>query len=161
MSYENILLEQVEDGIYLLTINRPRSFNALNSTTLDEIAAATRKMALKEDARVLLITGAGEKAFVAGADISEMQSKTALEAKAFSEKGLAMVRQLELLKIPVIAVVNGFCLGGGCELAMACDWIIASERAVFGQPEVNLASPPALEALSDCPALSVEPRRWR
>ncbi len=107
MSYENILLEEVEAGIQLLTINRPRSFNALNSATLGEIVTAIQEVADNSDARVLLITGAGEKAFVAGADISEMQSKTALEAKAFSEKGLAMVRQLELLKIPVIAVVNG------------------------------------------------------
>jgi len=87
---------------------------------------------------VLLVTGAGEKAFVAGADISQMQAFSALDAQRFSQKGIATMRSVEELGIPAIALVNGYALGGGCELAMACDWIIASERAVFGQPEVNL-----------------------
>lgn len=153
MEYEHILLEQVEPGIYRLTINRPRSFNALNSATLDEIYAACEALATTDEARVLLITGAGEKAFVAGADIPEMKDKTALEGQAFSQKGMRAFRRLETLPIPVIAVVNGYCLGGGCELAMSCDWIIASEKAQFGQPEVNLGVTPGFGASQRLPRL--------
>ncbi len=142
MSYENILLEAVEEGIYLLTVNRPKSFNALNSATLDEIHQAAREIENKTDARVLLLTGAGSKAFAAGADIAEMQSMSGIQGRDFSQRGMRAFRALELLPIPVIAVVNGYCLGGGCELAMACDWILASDRAIFGQPEVNLAVTP-------------------
>jgi enoyl-CoA hydratase len=142
VAYENILLEQVESGIYLLTINRPKAYNALNEATLREIGLAVDEVGAKNDARVLLITGAGDKAFVAGADIKEMASKNALEGRAFSVLGISTVRKLELLPFPVIAVVNGFALGGGCEISMACDWIIASESAVFGQPEVKLGVTP-------------------
>ncbi|MCG8426984.1 MAG: enoyl-CoA hydratase-related protein, partial [Chromatiales bacterium] len=153
MSYENVLLEKVEDGIYKLTVNRPRAFNALNSDTLDEIYAAGEEIANTPDARVLLVTGAGSKAFVAGADISEMQSKTGLEGRTFSQRGMRAFRRLETLQIPVIAVVNGFCLGGGCELAMSCDWIIASDKAVFGQPEVNLGVTPGFGGSQRLPRL--------
>ncbi|WP_428608928.1 enoyl-CoA hydratase-related protein [Sedimenticola sp.] len=153
MEFENILLEQVEAGIYKLTVNRPRSFNALNSATLDEIYAAGEQLANTPDARVLLITGAGEKAFVAGADISEMKDKTAIEGQVFSQKGIRAFRRLETLDIPVIAVVNGYCLGGGCELAMSCDWILASERAQFGQPEVNLGVTPGFGGSQRLPRL--------
>jgi len=153
MTYENILLEQVEDGIYKLTVNRPRSFNALNSATLDEIHAAGEEIANTPGARVLLVTGAGGKAFVAGADISEMQDKSGLEARTFSQRGMRAFRRLETLPIPVIAVVNGFCLGGGCELAMSCDWIIASDKAVFGQPEVNLGVTPGFGGSQRLPRL--------
>jgi enoyl-CoA hydratase len=153
MAYENILLEQVENGIYLLTVNRPRSFNALNSDTLDEIFAAGEVIAHTPDARVLLVTGAGSKAFVAGADIQEMQPKTAIDGRTFSQRGMRAFRRLETLPIPVIAVVNGFCLGGGCELAMSCDWIIASENAVFGQPEVNLGVTPGFGGSQRLPRL--------
>lgn len=142
MEFENILLEQVEDGIYKLTVNRPRSFNSLNSATLDEIHAAGEQLANTPDARVLLVTGAGDKAFVAGADIPEMKDKSGIEGQVFSQKGMRAFRRLETLDIPVIAVVNGYCLGGGNELAMSCDWIIASEKAQFGQPEVNLGVSP-------------------
>lgn len=142
MGYENILLEQSEPGIYLLTVNRPAALNALNARTLDEIAAAAAEVGADRGARVLLVTGAGDKSFVAGADIKEMQALTAMEAKEFSLKGLRAFRSLENLPIPTIAVVNGYCLGGGCELAMSCDWIVASERAVFGQPEVGLGVTP-------------------
>ncbi|MGH8752092.1 MAG: enoyl-CoA hydratase-related protein, partial [Burkholderiales bacterium] len=138
MTYQNILLETPEAGVHLLTVNRPKALNALNSATLDEIGDAVKKVGADENARVLLLTGAGDKAFVAGADISAMQNYTPLQAKGFSEKGLLIFRGLELLPIPVIALVNGYCLGGGCELALSCDFILASERAVFGQPEVNL-----------------------
>ncbi|GAB4261703.1 MAG: short-chain-enoyl-CoA hydratase [Deferrisomatales bacterium] len=142
MAYENVLLDQPEAGIYRLTINRPKALNALNSKTLDEIAAAVADVAADPGARALLITGAGDKAFVAGADITEMRDFTALEAKAFSLKGLRVFRAIETLPVPVIAVVNGYCLGGGCELAMSCDWIVASDKARFGQPEVSLGVTP-------------------
>ena len=142
MSYESILLETPEDGIYLLTINRPKVLNALNSATIAEIDDAIRQVRGDAQARALLITGAGDKAFVAGADISEMQGMSALEAKDFGQRGLNVFRSLENLPVPVIAVVNGYALGGGCELAMSCDWILAAENAAFGQPEVNLGVPP-------------------
>jgi enoyl-CoA hydratase len=142
MPYQNLLLEQAEPGIYLLTVNRPQALNALNAATLGELAQAVAQVAADTAARVLLVTGAGDKAFVAGADISEMQQLTAEQAQVFSEKGMQVMHALEALPVPVIALVQGYALGGGCELAMACDWIIASERAVFGQPEVNLGIPP-------------------
>ena len=142
MAYENIILEQMEPGIYRLTVNRPKALNALNSQTLEEMDAALDEVAADPGARVLLVTGAGEKAFVAGADISQMRSFSAVEAKTFSLKGLRVFRKLENLPVPTIAVVNGYCLGGGCELAMSCDWILAGERAVFGQPEVGLGVTP-------------------
>ena len=142
MVYQNILLEAVEAGIYRLTVNRPKALNALNQETLEEIGTAVAAVGDKADARVLLVTGAGDKAFVAGADISRMQAMSALQGKAFSELGLRTCRSLELLPLPTIAVVNGYALGGGTELAMSCDWIYASTRAVFGQPEVNLGVTP-------------------
>lgn len=142
MTYQNLLLEQPEPGIYLLTVNRPQALNALNARTLDELALAAAQVAADAAARVLLITGAGDKAFVAGADISEMVDFSADQAQAFSEKGTQVMHALEALPVPVIALVNGYALGGGCELALACDWIIGSDRAVFGQPEVNLGIPP-------------------
>ena len=142
MAFKNILLEQPEAGIHLLTVNRPKALNALNAATLDEIAAALARVAADDAARVLLVTGAGEKAFVAGADIAEMQDATIEQAREFSEKGSRVMHALEALPLPVIALVNGYALGGGCELALACDWILAADCAVFGQPEVNLGIPP-------------------
>lgn len=142
MEFTNILLETPETGIYCLTINRPAHYNALNAKTLEEIHTAASYLQTQADARVLLLTGSGQKAFAAGADIKEMQSKSAIEGQAFGRKGLQAFRSLELLPIPVIAVVHGFALGGGCELAMSCDWIIASEKAQFGQPEVALGVTP-------------------
>lgn len=138
MDYANILLDPVEPGIYRLIINRPKSLNALNGATLEEIYAAALQVGQNAEARVLLVTGAGEKAFVAGADIAEMQDLSPVEARLFSQKGIRAFRALETLPIPTIAVVNGYCLGGGCEVAMGCDWILASDKAIFGLPEVNL-----------------------
>jgi enoyl-CoA hydratase len=138
MPYAHILLEQPESGIYRLSVNRPKSLNALDSDTLEEIGTAMAEVAADSAARVLLVTGSGDKAFVAGADIAQMQGFGPAEAQAFSERGNRILRQLETLPLPAIALVNGYALGGGCELALACDWIIASERAAFGQPEVNL-----------------------
>ena len=138
MSYETVLLERPEPGIWLLTINRPKALNALSPQVLYEIAAAVAEVDADATTRALLVTGAGDKAFVAGADIAAMSSMTAIEGREFALKGHAALRALELSPFPVIALVNGFALGGGCELALACDWIVASEKAVFGQPEVNL-----------------------
>jgi enoyl-CoA hydratase len=142
MTFENILLEQVEPGIHLLTVNRPKALNALNAATLDELEQAFVQVAADASARVLLVTGAGEKAFVAGADIAAMQNLAAEQAQRFSEKGMRVMHAIEALPVPVIALVNGYALGGGCELALACDWILAADNAVFGQPEVNLGIPP-------------------
>ena len=142
MPYQNVILEQPESGLYLLTINRPRALNALNRATLEEIKHAVGEVAADSRARVLLITGSGDKAFVAGADISEMQGYSVLEATRFSELGMSVMHAIEALPVPVIALVNGYALGGGCELALACDWVLASDKAVFGQPEVKLGIPP-------------------
>jgi enoyl-CoA hydratase len=142
MDYVNILLEQVESGIYRLIVNRPKSLNALNAQTLDEIHAAVLQIGQDPEGRVLLVTGSGEKAFVAGADITEMQNLNPLQARTFSQKGIQAFRALETLPVPTIAVINGFCLGGGCELALSCDWMLASDRAIFGQSEINLGIMP-------------------
>lgn len=142
MAYQNILLEQPEPGIYRLTINRPKALNALNSATLAEIGAAVAEVGADPAARVLVVTGAGDRAFVAGADITEMKDRNAIEARAFSQQGIRVFRTIETLPVPAIAVVDGFCLGGGCELALSCDWILAGEKARFGQPEVSLGVTP-------------------
>jgi len=137
MSYENILFE-VKDNVGILTINRPKVLNALNPKTLDEIEDVIDKIYKENLARVLIITGSGDKAFVAGADISEFPKMNSLKAKLFAKKGQDIFFKIENLPIPVIACVNGYALGGGCELAMSCDFIYASEKAKFGQPEINL-----------------------
>ncbi len=142
MPYDTIVLEALEPGIQRLTINRPKALNALSPQVLEEVMAALCTVEADRDTRCLLVTGAGAKAFVAGADIAAMSAMSALEAREFALKGHACMRMLELMPIPVIALVNGFALGGGCELALACDWIVAAENAVFGQPEVNLGIAP-------------------
>ena len=138
--YQNIKLENKENGIWLMTINRPESLNALNSTLLNEMADAVRQLSeLKlEDAKALVITGAGEKSFVAGADIKEMTAMNEDQAMQFAKRGQSIFHEFNLLKVPVIAAVNGFALGGGLELALACDFIICSDNAKFGLPEVSL-----------------------
>lgn len=135
MAYENIKLE-TQGPISTLTIDRPKALNALNSKTLQEIESALQS--LGPDTRVLIVTGGGEKAFVAGADISEMASITAAQAREFAALGHRVFLTLESLPFPTIAAVNGFALGGGCELALACDLIYASEKAKIGLPEVSL-----------------------
>jgi enoyl-CoA hydratase len=143
MAYENLVFEHVDDGkIAVVTVNRPKALNALNAATLDELLEAAASVNASSAVRAMLITGGGDKAFVAGADIAAMHNMSALEAQAFSDKGQRTMQAIESIPVPVIALVNGYALGGGCELALACDWIIASERAVFGQPEVNLGVPP-------------------
>jgi enoyl-CoA hydratase len=137
MGYENLLVS-VSDRIATIIVNRPRSLNALNPATMRELSSALEEIAAGDDAGVVLLTGAGEKAFVAGADISEMRHFTAVQAMEFSLFGQGVLERIERLPQPVIGVINGFALGGGCELAMACDLLIAADTAKFGQPEVNL-----------------------
>lgn len=132
---------EAEGAVGLLTINRPKALNALNSGVLDELNAALDAVDL-DTVRCLILTGAGEKSFVAGADIGEMSTLTKAEGEAFGKKGNDVFRKLETFPIPVIAAVNGFALGGGCEISMSCDIRICSENAVFGQPEVGLGITP-------------------
>lgn len=141
-SYETVIPEEIEAGIYQLTLNRPKQLNALNAMMLDEIDAVVTELEARNDIRVLLVTGAGDKAFAAGADIAQMADKGMVEGQLFGRKGQRVFRKLETLPFPVIAVVNGYALGGGCELAMSCDWILASDKAQFGQPEVSLGVTP-------------------
>ena len=128
---------EVRDGIGVITLNRPKALNALNSELLNELAAVLSEL-LDVDIQALVLTGSGDRAFAAGADISEMSNFTAQEAEAFSAGGQAVFEMLETFPVPTIAAVKGFALGGGCELAMACDLVLASPTAVFGQPEVKL-----------------------
>ena len=124
------------DKVGVLTINRPQVLNALNPQTLDEIAE--HLASCRENIRCLVITGAGDRAFVAGADIAAMSKMSGVEARHFARRGQSVMRSLEELPIPVLAAVNGFALGGGMELAMSCDFIFAADSAKFGQPEINL-----------------------
>ena len=130
-----------ENFIGIITIERPEALNALNSQVLDELNSTFANIDL-ETTRVVLLTGSGTKSFVAGADISEMSTLTKVEGAKFSNKGNEVFRKIEIFPLPVIAVVNGFALGGGCELAMSCDFRVCSENAVFGQPEVGLGITP-------------------
>lgn len=133
-----INLENKENGVYLLTIDRPKVLNALSSEVLEALEQRIDELKTMSDLRVIVLTGAGEKAFVAGADISQMQNLSSEEAQAFARKGQSVFSKLEGLSVPIIAAVNGFALGGGFELALACDYIFASENAKFGLPEVTL-----------------------
>lgn len=137
MSYENIEYT-VENDIAVITFNRPKALNALNNALFDELDDALDRVGENTDIRVLIFTGAGDKAFVAGADIGELSRMNPLAGKFFSRKGQRIFSKIEDLPIPTIAAVNGYALGGGSEAAMACDFIYASENAVFGLPEINL-----------------------
>ncbi len=132
---------EVQDRVGIITISREKALNALNSQVLDELSEAFDGVDQNE-IRCLVLTGAGEKSFVAGADIGEMSSLTKAEGEAFGKKGNDLFRKIETFPIPVIAAVNGFALGGGCEISMSCDIRICSENAVFGQPEVGLGITP-------------------
>ena len=127
-----------DGAVAIVTINRPEALNAFNSDQLAALLARVREASADPAIRATIITGAGERAFIAGADIKEMQTKTPLEAKAFAELGHAVCLAIERAPQPTIAAVNGFALGGGCEIALACDIRLAAERAQFGQPEVGL-----------------------
>jgi enoyl-CoA hydratase len=137
MNYQNLLFE-IKNHTGLVTINRPDKLNALNNQTINEIEDVINSIKNNPEIFIVVITGSGEKAFVAGADIAELNKLDVISAKEFSEKGNRVFRSIETLDKPVIAAVNGFALGGGCELALACHIRIASENAKFGQPEVNL-----------------------
>lgn len=136
MKFEYLLFER-RGNIGILSINRPDALNALNSQVLEELDKAVDMITEDENIHILIITGEG-RAFVAGADIGEMKDMDMFEARRFADKGHKIFRKIELMEKPVIAAVNGFALGGGCELSMCCDIRIASEKAKFGQPEVGL-----------------------
>src|SRR5256885_7406057 len=138
MAYENILVER-DPAISTITVNRPKALNALNSHTLRELTLAVRECA---DSRVIILTGAGDRAFVAGADIAEMAPMGPWQAREFSELGHVLTALLEDIPSATIAAVNGYALGGGLELAVACDMIFASENARLGLPEVTLGVTP-------------------
>ena len=141
MDYQNILCA-VENGIATITINRPKALNALNLDTVTELKDAIEKIAVDKAVKVVVITGAGEKSFVAGADIKEMATKTPAEGHEWGQFGQNVFTEIENMPQPVIAAINGFCLGGGCELSCACDIRYAAENAKFGQPEVGLGITP-------------------
>ena len=140
MDYKNVLFEK-EGNVAIVKINRPKALNALNSETLNELEQVIQEISKDKELYAVILTGEG-KAFVAGADIAEMRDLNAKEGKNFGILGNRIFRNLEKLEIPVIAAVNGFALGGGCELAMACDIRIASTKAKFAQPEVGLGITP-------------------
>jgi enoyl-CoA hydratase len=151
MTYE-ILKTEVSEGIATVTLSRPQALNALNTRFFQEMDALLAELGARGDVKVLIITGEG-KAFAAGADIAEMAQKTQKEGQDFSRAGQKTFRSLELFAKPVLAAVNGFALGGGCELALACDIRIASAKAKFGQPEVNLGVIPGYAATQRLPRL--------
>ena len=152
MAYDNIIFD-VAEGIATITFNRPKALNALNGELLDEMAAALDKIEEDEDIRVLVLTGAGDKSFVAGADITQLATFNPLQAKMFARKGLQTIGRLQNLVIPVIAAVNGFALGGGSEMALASDFIYASENATFGLPEIKLGIIPGFGGTQRLPRL--------
>src|SRR3984885_2907449 len=137
MAYENILLEK-KNAIAYVKVNRPKVLNALNGATIEELRGAFHDIKSDDSIRVVILTGIGEKAFVAGADISELARQDAVSAKQYAQRGQSVLNLIENLGKPVIACMNGFALGGGCELALACTMRLASENAKLGQPEVKL-----------------------
>ncbi|MBQ0038674.1 MAG: short-chain-enoyl-CoA hydratase [Clostridiales bacterium] len=138
---KNVLLEK-KGNIAVATINRPKALNALNSEVLEDLNELVDVVNADEEIRVMILTGSGEKSFVAGADIGEMSTLTKAEGEAFGKKGNDVFRKLETMPIPTIAAINGFALGGGCELSMSCDIRICADTAVFGQPETGLGITP-------------------
>ncbi|MCS6915030.1 MAG: enoyl-CoA hydratase-related protein [Myxococcales bacterium] len=152
MSFETILL-QTDGPVLTLTINRPRQLNALNSQVLTELSQALREVDARPEVRAVILTGAGDRAFVAGADIAEMAGFSPSEALEFAGRGHRLMDQIAQLPQPVLAAVNGFALGGGTELALACDLIYASQKARFGQPEVTLGVMPGFGGTQRLPRL--------
>lgn len=152
MSYENILVE-VREPIAVLTLNRPKVLNALHAATFRELSDALEELIANPAVRAILLTGAGEKAFAAGADIQELAQVSAIEGNALALRGQHLFDRIENCGKPVIACVNGFALGGGCELALACTFRIASETAKFGQPEVKLGLIPGYGGSQRLPRL--------
>lgn len=153
-SYENLLYElDANSGILTLTINRPSKLNALNASTIDEIDAAMQRALDEPQVRGIIVTGSGEKAFVAGADIAELAALTPSQAARAAGRGQEAFSRIEESIKPVVAAVNGFALGGGCELAMACHMRVAADNARFGQPEVNLGLVPGYGGTQRLPQL--------
>lgn len=152
MTLNYLKIEVAREGVYLLTINKPASLNALDTAVLGELAAVVEDLRTNESVKVLVLTGEG-RAFVAGADISEMVSKNPIDGLEFGRLGASVFRAIEQLPFPVIAAVNGFALGGGCELAMACDIRLASAKAKFGQPETGLGIIPGFSGTQRLPRL--------
>jgi enoyl-CoA hydratase len=152
MEFKNLLIETV-DGITTLTINRPQVLNSLNSEVVQELECALYELDLDASVKAVVLTGAGEKAFVAGADIKEMSEISAFEAHGFAQRGQRLMLLMRKMRKPVIAAVNGFALGGGLELALACDFIYASEKAKFGFPEVGLGIIPGFGGTQNLPRL--------
>jgi enoyl-CoA hydratase len=152
MSFENLLIER-DNAVTIITLNRPKVLNALNAQTLDELAAAFDAVAADPDVHAVILTGAGEKAFVAGADINELAVQTPVGGRDHARRGQRLFDRIERLGKPVIAAVNGFALGGGCELAMACTLRLAADTARFGQPEINLGIIPGYAGSQRLPRL--------
>jgi enoyl-CoA hydratase len=152
MAYENIIFEK-EDNIGIIYFNRPKALNALNPDLMMEFGDCLEKVQQDEDVRALILTGAGDKAFVAGADIKVMSTYGPLECRQFGFMGQKVIHMLEEMALPVIAAVNGFALGGGNEIAMACDFIYAADTAKFGQPEINLGIVPGYGGTQRLPRL--------
>ncbi len=150
--YQNLIFEN-QEGIGVITVNRPQALNALNADTMAELDRLVDTIAKDPAVKAVIITGAGDKAFVAGADIAYMQPLSAAEGRGWGKAGQAVFNKIENLPQPVIAAVNGFALGGGCELAMACDIRIAADKAKFGQPEVSLGITPGFGGTQRLPRL--------
>ncbi len=152
MTYQTLIFE-IRDGIAWVTVNRPDKLNALNDLVMLELADAAERIATEPDIKGAILTGSGPKSFVAGADIGDLSRQGPFDGKARAQRGQAVLRRLETCGKPVIAAINGFALGGGCELAMACHIRIASENAKFGQPEVKLGIAPGYGGTQRLPRL--------
>src|SRR6516162_7193594 len=152
MNFENIILEK-KNAIAYITVNRPKVLNALNMATMEELRAAFHDIKGDAEIRVVIFTGSGEKAFIAGADIGELAKQDAVTGKEYTHRGQNVLNLIENLGKPVIACVNGFALGGGCEIAMACTFRLASENAKLGQPEVKLGIIPGYGGTQRLPRL--------
>lgn len=152
MTFENLLLER-DGAVAIVTLNRPKVLNALNHQTLAELSACMASLKADEGVRAIILTGSGEKSFVAGADINELATQSPVEGQAHARRGQLILDAIEQLGKPVIAAINGFALGGGCELAMACTIRLAADSARFGQPEINLGLMPGYAGTQRLPRL--------
>ena len=152
MSFENLLIER-DGAVTVITLNRPKVLNALNAQTMDELTAALDAVAADREVRAVILTGGGDKSFVAGADINELAVQTPVGGRDHARRGQRLLDRIERLGKPVIAAVNGFALGGGCELAMACTVRLAADTARFGQPEINLGIIPGYAGSQRLPRL--------
>jgi len=152
MTFDNLLLER-DGAVAIVTLNRPKVLNALNHQTLAELSACMASLKADEGVRAIILTGSGEKSFVAGADINELATQSPVEGQAHARRGQLILDAIEQLGKPVIAAVNGFALGGGCELAMACTIRLAADSARFGQPEINLGLMPGYAGSQRLPRL--------